>query len=226
MPTQYSHTLLILSIPGSKSTFSQPFEENCISEVVRIGRIFISHLSKLWKVRVFILCDVIFLLRLQEKFEIDHSGSGRVHADTVKPHIVNPYQMALSGVTDCVMSSQSSVHVWPQFESCHTTISLCLREDFSQVVVDAFLKSGLKLSIRFIDAGLSCLKLQTETVKWVHYILWFLSRATVLSITFPKMTGENNKCIQCNNGRLHYFKTGVPIMSHCKMTNWTHLAYM
>ena len=51
------------------STFSQ---EKCISEVVRIGIIFY-HPSKLWKAKFFILCDVIFLVRLQEKFEIDHS---------------------------------------------------------------------------------------------------------------------------------------------------------
>ena len=33
----------------------------------------ILHESKPWKVKFFILCDVIFLLRLQGKFEIDHS---------------------------------------------------------------------------------------------------------------------------------------------------------
>ena len=32
----------------------------------------IFHLSKVWKAKFFILCDVIFLVRLQEKFEIDH----------------------------------------------------------------------------------------------------------------------------------------------------------
>ena len=45
----------------------------CISEVGRIGSIIIFHLSKLWKAKFFILCDVIFLVRLQGKFEIDHS---------------------------------------------------------------------------------------------------------------------------------------------------------
>ena len=45
----------------------------CISEVVRIGNIIISHLSKLGKAKFFILCDVIFLVRLQGKFDIDHS---------------------------------------------------------------------------------------------------------------------------------------------------------
>ena len=38
---------------------------------MRIGSIY--HLSKLWKTKFFILCDVIFLVRLQGKFEIDHS---------------------------------------------------------------------------------------------------------------------------------------------------------
>ena len=37
------------------------------------------HLSKLWKAKFFILCDVIFLVRLQGKFDIDHSwGRERV----------------------------------------------------------------------------------------------------------------------------------------------------
>ena len=44
-----------------------------MSELVRIGRKTICHLSKLWEAKFFILCDVIFLVRLQEKFEIDHS---------------------------------------------------------------------------------------------------------------------------------------------------------
>ena len=40
----------------------------------RIGSIIIFHLSKLCKVRFSILHDVIFLWRLQEKIEIDHSS--------------------------------------------------------------------------------------------------------------------------------------------------------
>ena len=59
--------------PSSKSPFSQPFKEKCISEVARIGSIIIFHLRKLWKAKFSILCDVIFLVRLQEKLEIDHS---------------------------------------------------------------------------------------------------------------------------------------------------------
>ena len=31
------------------------------------------HLSKLWKATFFVLCDAILLVRLQGKFEIDHS---------------------------------------------------------------------------------------------------------------------------------------------------------
>ena len=42
-----------------------------MSEVVRIGSIIIFHLSKLKKFSI--LCDVIFLVRLQGKFDIDHS---------------------------------------------------------------------------------------------------------------------------------------------------------
>ena len=45
-----------------------------MSEVVRVIMLIIFHLSKrLWKAKSFILCDVIFLARLQRKFEIDHS---------------------------------------------------------------------------------------------------------------------------------------------------------
>ena len=39
---------------------------------VRIGSIF--QRSKLWKAKFSILCDAIFLVRLQGKFDIDHSG--------------------------------------------------------------------------------------------------------------------------------------------------------
>ena len=40
---------------------------------MRIGSIIIFHLSKLWKAtKFFILCDVILLVRLEEKFGIDH----------------------------------------------------------------------------------------------------------------------------------------------------------
>ena len=50
------------------------WREIYISEVVRIGSsIIIFQLSKLWKAKFFILCDVIFLVRLQEEFGIDHS---------------------------------------------------------------------------------------------------------------------------------------------------------
>ena len=51
------------------STFLKSFREECISEVVRIGSKIIFHLSKLWKSKFFILCDLIFLVRLQGKFD-------------------------------------------------------------------------------------------------------------------------------------------------------------
>ena len=50
-----------------------------MSEVVRIGGILIFHLNNLRKAKFFILCDVLFLVRLQEKFDIDHSGSERAN---------------------------------------------------------------------------------------------------------------------------------------------------
>ena len=58
---------------SSKRAFSQPFQEKCIGEVVRVHGIIVFQLSKLWKAKFSILCDVIFLGKLQEKFEIDYS---------------------------------------------------------------------------------------------------------------------------------------------------------
>ena len=55
---------LTLSLLSSKNTFSWPF-----IEVVLV----IFHLSKLWKAKFSILCDVLSLVRLQGKFDVDHS---------------------------------------------------------------------------------------------------------------------------------------------------------
>ena len=57
-----------------KATFSQPFKEECMSNVVRIGSIIIFHLRIAMKSQVLhtVLCDVISLVRLQGQFEIDH----------------------------------------------------------------------------------------------------------------------------------------------------------
>ena len=44
-----------------------------MSDVVRIGSIIIFDISKLWKAKFSILCGVIIVVRLQGKFEIDHS---------------------------------------------------------------------------------------------------------------------------------------------------------
>ena len=47
---------LTLSLPSSKSTFSQPFKEKCGSKVVSIvGSIIIFYLSKLWKANEFFM---------------------------------------------------------------------------------------------------------------------------------------------------------------------------
>ena len=47
-----------------------------MSEVVRIGSIIIFHPSKA-AMKFFILCDGIFLVRLQRKFEVDHSWESK-----------------------------------------------------------------------------------------------------------------------------------------------------
>ena len=59
------------------------FWEKSISEVVRIGGMIIFHLSKLWKATFFILRDVIFLVRLQGKFEVDHSWKWKGQRQTL-----------------------------------------------------------------------------------------------------------------------------------------------
>ena len=65
---------LTLSLPSSKSTFSQPYKEMYFKWVSENWySIIMFRVSKLWKARFSILCDVIFLVRLQEKFEFDHS---------------------------------------------------------------------------------------------------------------------------------------------------------
>ena len=43
-----------------------------VSGELRIGSIIIFHLSKLWKAKFFVLCDVL-MVRLQGKFKIDHT---------------------------------------------------------------------------------------------------------------------------------------------------------
>ena len=65
---------LTLSLPSSKGAVPNLPKEKCMSEVVRIGSIIISHLSKRWKAKFFTLCDVISLVKLQGKFEVDHSA--------------------------------------------------------------------------------------------------------------------------------------------------------
>ena len=57
------------SLPSSKTTFPQPFTETCIREVVGIGSTITFHLSKLYKGKLFILCDAVLLVRLQGEFE-------------------------------------------------------------------------------------------------------------------------------------------------------------
>ena len=59
--------------PKLKKVHSPNLQREMYSEAVRIGSIIISCVSKLVKAKFLILCDVIFLARLQEKFGNDHS---------------------------------------------------------------------------------------------------------------------------------------------------------
>ena len=64
---------LTLSLLSSKVYSPNLSKSDCMSDVARICSIITFHLSKLWKVKFSILCDVIFLVRLQGNFDIDHS---------------------------------------------------------------------------------------------------------------------------------------------------------
>ena len=57
-------------LDGNRKSLSK---RKCMSEVAGICRIIVFHLSKLWKAKFFILCDVMFLVRLRGKFDNDHS---------------------------------------------------------------------------------------------------------------------------------------------------------
>ena len=69
--------ILPLSLLSSKSTFSQPLKRKCISEMVRIGSIIIFHLSKLWKAKFFVLCDV--KARSNERNMLHATSSNMLH---------------------------------------------------------------------------------------------------------------------------------------------------
>ena len=78
----FTSSTLSLSLLSSKSVFSQPFKKsNCMSDVARICSRTIFDLSKLWKAKFSLLCDVILLVRLQEKFDIDHSQEWKGYSD-------------------------------------------------------------------------------------------------------------------------------------------------
>ena len=95
---QGSH--LNLSLPSSKSTFSKPIKEKCMSEVAGIASIIVFHLSKLWRATFSILCDVISLMRLQGEFECDRAASSlvwplsRLNWSTLQPHQKYNYTFA------------------------------------------------------------------------------------------------------------------------------------
>ena len=57
LPRVCKRRRLSLSLPSSKSTFSQLFKEKCMSEVVIIGSIIIFDLRKLWKAKSFKWCN-------------------------------------------------------------------------------------------------------------------------------------------------------------------------
>ena len=68
---------------------------------MRIGGIIIFHLGKLWQGKFFILCGVIFLVRLQEKFEVDQIEVLETSSRVVQPKgLPLAIQQLLGGTAD------------------------------------------------------------------------------------------------------------------------------
>ena len=63
---------------AQKVHFPSLLKRKCISKVVRICIKIIFHLSKLWKAKFSLLCDVIFPVGLEGKFDIDNSQEWKV----------------------------------------------------------------------------------------------------------------------------------------------------
>ena len=73
--TLWSKVTLLLPFHSWAQKVHSPnlLKRKCISKVVRICIKIIFHLSKLWKAKFSLLGDVIFLVGLEGKFDIDHS---------------------------------------------------------------------------------------------------------------------------------------------------------
>ena len=135
------------------------FEERCISEVVRIGRKISFLLSKRGKAKFFKLCDVIFLVMLQGKFEIGHTDPAaavfwhdliRLQHWTAKKHLF------------FAMSSSDSI------PSCNT--SPCVSEQLSEQVATHRSHNALegqslhRILVQVSEAERSVIALSTTTL--------------------------------------------------------------
>ena len=67
--------LVIVHLTNLAIPLSQPFMEKSMSDAMRIWlyNCFSSDDYKLQKAKLFMLCDVLLLVRLLDKFELDHS---------------------------------------------------------------------------------------------------------------------------------------------------------
>ena len=75
---------------------------------IRIKIIF--HLSKLWKAKFSLLCDVIFLVRLEGKFDIDHSWEWKGY-------------VCCAVITNTHTPTPASLIGWPQLQTCQSVIT-------------------------------------------------------------------------------------------------------
>ena len=87
---------LTLSLPSSKSTFSQPFEGKCIGDERRIGCIIISHPSNVWNAKFFILFNVISRWGCRRNLKLITLGSERVKVSGHKTYVFCHFTSSLA----------------------------------------------------------------------------------------------------------------------------------
>ena len=99
-------------IPSSKSTFSQPFKERSISNIVRICKY--NHVSPDQAMKNQFLNTVyliiLFLVRLWGKFEIDHSWEWKS---------LRQVSILTDMLVQCIRHKVNRAYTWDQSFSCH-----------------------------------------------------------------------------------------------------------
>ena len=141
--------------PKFKSTFSQPFREKCISEVVRISSIIIFHLRKLWRAKFFILCDVAFWWGCKGNLSLITLGSERVKTETGNA-VIQKFAQEKIGNLKCQVARPFTRDrkTWLKWDSNHSTIKCRTAFTFH-----ASIMNGVTLAIWTLSCSSFCLLL-------------------------------------------------------------------